>query len=198
MRIRNALVAAVMVLPLGTWTVIAAPAVSGSTVDDSSNAASSVAFVVQPKSAQVDHLSAAEKQDIAASAEGDGLSVAAAEAQFGWQASFAEVVDTLRARFSGSFSGAAIEDTGSARAWVAFTGEAPAATATLLTAVPVAVEVRAGAGFTESELAEQVTLAHYAVRDVVPRTSSPSLIRKAVTSSSPWMKNHPLHRLNQS
>lgn len=72
-----------------------------------------------------------------------------------WQNEFNVAVDELADAYPSQFAGAGLGD---GRPWVAFKGKAPGAASTRLSALPVKVEIRANAPFTEAELASQTEL----------------------------------------
>jgi hypothetical protein len=97
--------------------------------------------------------SPAELEDIAFIADQDGIPLDEAIARFGWQGCFGEVTGYLREVYSDQYAGAAIGEDGR-RAWIAFKSDVPEDVADLVEAIPVAVQLIGGRGFSEAELNE--------------------------------------------
>lgn len=113
-------------------------------------------------------LSDAELQDLRLMAEQHDLSLEAAIERYGWNNDFAKAVTRARDVSPEAFAGAEIVD--GQRAWVSFTGDAPGGA---LDAVrdfaaehpDVFVDVRSSERFSEADLEQAVSSAHYAVMD---------------------------------
>jgi hypothetical protein len=103
--------------------------------------------------------SPAELEDIGFIAERDGIPLDEAIARYGWQSCFVEVVNHLKGTYPDKYAGAAITD-GGRGAWIAFKGDVPEEAAALVEAIPVAVQLIGGRGYSEAEL-DEVFLAVY-------------------------------------
>ncbi|MER7577268.1 S1 family peptidase [Streptomyces sp. NPDC126514] len=105
----------------------------------------------------VDDLTAGELEDIRTMAEGEGIPLAKAIDQYGWQDRFTEVAEELEASYPEEFSGAVKSEDG---AWFAFKGDAPAHAVELADDLPAPAEVVSNRGFSEAELAAAQQQAH--------------------------------------
>lgn len=90
-------------------------------------------------------------------AKGEGIPLAKAIEQVGWQDRFTEVAAKLEASYPDQFSGAVKSENG---AWFAFKGAAPVEALALAGGLPVPVEVVSNRGFSEADLAEAQEQAH--------------------------------------
>lgn len=114
----------------------------------------------------VDDLTAGELEDIQAMAASEGVPLAEAIEQHGWQDQFTEVAEQLELSYPEEFSGAVKSGDG---AWFAFKGDAPSEAVELADGLPAPVEVVSDRGFSEADLAAAQRQAHAEVlaqRDV--------------------------------
>jgi hypothetical protein len=105
-------------------------------------------------------LSESALSDLATMAEEDGISLEEAQSKYGWHEPFSRVVQQIRVAYPESFAGARIEDEGP---WIAFKGEAPAASVDLLKGLTPLVDVRSNRPYTEAELDERLIRTHFAL-----------------------------------
>ncbi|WP_411079707.1 S1 family peptidase [Streptomyces sp. cmx-18-6] len=109
---------------------------------------------VSTPSTSIDGLTAGELEDIASMATAEGITIEEGINKYGWQEEFVKVSDELERRYPDTFSGAEKLD---ASAWFAFKGAPTASALTLMSELPVPVEV-VNRDFAESELSEAATV----------------------------------------
>ncbi|MBB6351405.1 hypothetical protein ACWGH8_31830 [Nonomuraea muscovyensis] len=108
----------------------------------------------------IDDMHAAEIEDLRRIAAAEGIGLAEAIDRVAWQDEFEKVAAELAAAFPAEFSGAVKNDDS---AWFGFKGDVPAKAVELARTLPVRVDLAAGRGYSEAELAAAGTGAHEAV-----------------------------------
>jgi hypothetical protein len=113
-------------------------------------------------------------QDLSGLAARSGITLSEAIDAYGWHESFSKLVSELRTRWPDEVAGARIE-VQYARPWIAFRGRIPADAERLVAGFPKKILVYENRGFSEAELVEHLTNAHYAIlaqRHLVKTASS--------------------------
>ncbi|MEV0830096.1 S1 family peptidase [Nonomuraea rubra] len=113
-----------------------------------------------PAQAEAGTLSAEAQEDLELIAQEKGLTFAEAQARYGWEETFAEVVNRLQDTYPEEYAGESIND---GIPWIAFKGPVPQGAVDLTKDIPVPVTLIPDKGYSEAELKKTLEDHHYRV-----------------------------------
>ena len=172
---------AMLTVALGVALVGAATAAAGISADPPQSAATGLLDVDMPDVAPpvATELNAAQLQDLITGAEQEGISLEEAIERWAWHEPFSMLVNDLRESYPRTFAGARIS--GDGNPWVAFKGKVPEGAAEAVADFKAigfgyrSVDIAEDRGFSEAELIDRLTTAHFAafrMKDLIANVSS--------------------------